>query len=71
MDLEGVAVTVEKGMRRIIVGDCLAENIFNQMDPDIPLEGEFETVVVQALTCLYKDYRCFRFTGGFEYEDKC
>lgn len=58
-------------MRRIIVGDCLAKNIFNQMDPDIPLEAEFESVVVRALTCLYKGYRCFRFTGGFEYEGKC
>ena len=58
-------------MRRFIVGECLAKNIFDQMDPDVPLEAEFASVVVRALTCLYKGYRCFQFTGGLEYEEKC
>lgn len=56
-------------MKQIIVGECALQNIFNQLDPDIPREAEFEATVVRALTCLYKNYRCFRFTGGFHFED--
>lgn len=56
-------------MKRIIVGECVLQNIFNQLDPDVPLEAEFEATVVRALTCLYKNYMCFRFTGGFQYDE--
>lgn len=56
-------------MKQIIVGECVLQNIFNQVDPDVPREAEFEATVVRALNCLYKKYRCFRFTGGFHFED--
>jgi hypothetical protein len=58
-------------MKRLMVGDCAVENIFALADPDVPLEAEFELTVMKVLGCLYKDYRCFRFTGGFEYDGKC
>lgn len=58
-------------MKRLVVGECIIQNIFNLADPDVPMEAEFELMVVKALTCLYKEYQCFRFTGGFAYEDDC
>ena len=58
-------------MKRFVVGECALENIFDMADPDVPSEAEFELTVMRALKCLYKDYVCFRFTGGFFYEDQC
>lgn len=57
-------------MRRVVVGGCTPENIFEMNDPSIPGETEFEYSVAEALTCLYPNYTCVVFGGSFQYDDR-
>jgi len=52
-------------MRRIVVGACDPGRILRLADPDEPTEPEFEYCVAQILTCLYPQYHCIVFSGGF------
>lgn len=52
-------------MKKIVVGECTAQNIFNVCDPDAQCETEVEFFACKALTCLYKQYKCFLFGGSF------
>jgi hypothetical protein len=55
-------------MRTILVGNCEPNHLYSALDPDGPSEVEFESQVVQALSCIYPNYRCIVFGGGFKYE---
>lgn len=61
---------MEQSMRTILVGDCAIEHLYEMTDPDAPTEVEFESQVVQALTCIYANYHCIVFGGSFELENR-
>lgn len=52
-------------MRKLLTGDCHADNIFHLVDPTAFLEIDFEAEVVKALTCLLPEYWCGVFAGTF------
>lgn len=52
-------------MRRIVVGDCQQDQLLRLLDPDAPSEAEFEAKVAKTLACLFPEYRCIVFSGGF------
>ena len=52
-------------MRTIFIGECNPERTFLLVDPDSPVESEFEYQVVRALSCAYPSYRCVTFGGTF------
>jgi hypothetical protein len=56
-------------MKIFISGACQPENIFTLMDPTAFSEAEFEAHVVSALSCVYKDYFCIPFRGGFKFDE--
>lgn len=52
-------------MRRIVVGDCHQERLLKLLDPDAPSEAEFENKVAKTLACVFPEYWCIVFSGGF------
>jgi hypothetical protein len=54
-------------MKRLIVGECHADHLFQMSDPD-SLEIDFEANVVKALSCAFPSYRCIVFGGSFQYD---
>lgn len=57
-------------MRTILLGECLPENSYDMADPDARTEAEFEYAVARALTCVYSNYECIVFGGGFRYDNE-
>jgi len=57
-------------MRTIMVGDCSPERVYQLSDPDAPNETEFEYTVARILSCVYPDFLCIVFGGGFKYDDR-
>jgi hypothetical protein len=55
-------------MRRLFTGSCSPENIFEIRDPSVLTETEFEAWVVKGLLCMFPNYRCVIFSGGFANE---
>jgi len=56
------------GVKVFISGACVSENIYTLIDPTVLSEAEFETHVVAALTCVYGEYFCIPFRGGFVFD---
>src|ERR1700685_921247 len=52
-------------MSTILVGDCSETNLFQLWDADAAKEAEFEYIVAKTLMCIYPNYRCIVFGGGF------
>lgn len=52
-------------MKKLLMGECNKDNIFQLVDPTAFLEIDFEAEVVKALTCLLPDYWCGVFAGTF------
>lgn len=52
-------------MRRLFTGTCKPENMFEIRDPSATTESEFESWVVKGLMCMFPNYQCIIFTGGF------
>jgi hypothetical protein len=57
-------------MRTVLVGDCAVGLSFRADDPDAPNEDEIEYAAVKALSCIYTEYDCVVFTGGFRYDEQ-
>ena len=57
-------------MRTILVDECATDRLYRLTDPDAPNEPQFEFSVVRALSCVYSDFRCIVFGGGFRYDDR-
>jgi hypothetical protein len=57
-------------VKTLVIGDCAAENIFDLVDPDAPLESDVEALAVRALSCLFPKHQCVVFTGSFLHEDR-
>lgn len=55
-------------MKKLLIGECHEDNIFNLVDPTGFLEIEFEAEVVRALSCLFPEYWCGVFAGTFVLE---
>ena len=55
-------------MRTFVNGTCEPANIFAQVDPTSFSEAEFEVHVLKAFQCIFSDYHCIPFRGGFEFE---
>jgi hypothetical protein len=55
-------------MRRLFTGVCSPESIFEIRDPSAITESEFESWVVKGLICMFPNYHCVVFTGGFRHE---
>jgi len=55
-------------VRQIVVGEGAQARIFRLSDPDAPSEAEFECRVANVLCCIYPEYRCGLFSGGFRLE---
>lgn len=55
-------------MKKLLIGECHSDNIFQLVDPTQYIEGDFEAEVVKALTCLMPDYFCGVFAGAFTLE---
>lgn len=56
-------------MSAIVIGPCSKDNIYRIWDADAASETEFECLVAKALTCVYPEYQCIVFGGGFKLED--
>lgn len=54
-------------MSTILIGNCEAGNLYHLWDADAAREPEFEYIVAKALMCVYPDYRCAVFNGGFRF----
>lgn len=57
-------------MKTLMIGSCAPDRVYRLADPDAPYEVEFEAAAVRVLSCLYSNYQCIVFTGGFRYEDR-
>jgi hypothetical protein len=57
-------------MSTILVGECSEENLFHLWDADAAREPEFEYIVAKALMCVYPNYKCIIFGGGFRFYDQ-
>lgn len=55
-------------MKVFVNGSCEPANIFTLIDPSSFSEAEFEVHVLNALRCVYRDYHCIPFRGGFEFD---
>ncbi|MBX5494810.1 MAG: hypothetical protein IRZ15_05700 [Bryobacteraceae bacterium] len=55
-------------MKVVVVGECESANIYESWDPDEPDEIEVEGYAAKALSCIYPDYLCCVFDGGFLFE---
>jgi hypothetical protein len=55
-------------MRRLFTGTCAPQNIFESRDPSGLTESEFESWVVKGLICMFPNYLCVVFSGGFSHE---
>jgi hypothetical protein len=55
-------------MKRLAIGECNDDDIFNLVDPTSFVEVSFEAEVVKAFTCLEPDYWCGVFAGAFTLE---
>lgn len=57
-------------MRTLVVGECAPEHSYDITDPDERTESAFEYAVARAVPCVYRDYQCIVFTGGFRYDNE-
>jgi hypothetical protein len=57
-------------VRKLLVGQCHENNIYQSVDPTQYLEVDFEAEVIKALSCLLPDYFCGVFAGAFTLEDE-
>lgn len=57
-------------MKRVLVGECAPDHVFQLSDPDARSESEFEFAVAKALSCLFGAYRCVVFGGSFRYDER-
>lgn len=55
-------------MKIFVSGACEAQNIFTLVDPTSFSEKDFELHTLGALRCVYPDYHCVPFRGGFEFD---
>ena len=55
-------------MSTILVGNCAKENLYQLWDADAASETEFEYIVAKTLICVYPQYHCIVFGGGFKLE---
>lgn len=51
-----------------MLAPCDPDHVFTMSDPDTPSETDFEALCVRALSCLFPQYRCIVFGGGFDYD---
>lgn len=56
-------------MSTILIGNCEDQNLYHLWDADAAREAEFEYVVAKALMCIYPDYKCVVFNGGFRFDN--
>ena len=56
-------------MRTFISGACTADKIYSLVDPSGFSEDHFEQHVMAALTCVYPEYHCVPFRGGFAFDE--
>lgn len=56
-------------MKTFISGECTADKIFALIDPTSFSEAEFEGHVRAALTCVFPEYHCVSFRGGFSFDE--
>jgi hypothetical protein len=56
-------------MSTILIGKCEEGNLYHLWDADAAREPEFEYKVAKALMCVYPDYKCIVFNGGFRFYD--
>jgi hypothetical protein len=56
------------GMKVFVKGSCTPENTYTLADPTTFSKGEFESHVLAALRCVYPEYYCIPFRGGFEFD---
>lgn len=57
-------------MKTLMLGTCAPDHVYQMTDPDAPYETELEAASVRALSCLYPQYECIVFGGGFEHEGR-
>jgi hypothetical protein len=57
-------------MTKLLVGECLNDDIFEVLDPDALNEIEVEHATVRALSCNYRSHFCFVFTGRFKHNGR-
>lgn len=57
-------------MRTILVGECRDDSLYRLSDPDAPNETALEHWVARALSCVYSNFRCIVFGGGFRHEGR-
>lgn len=57
-------------MKHLVTTNGSTSSVFNLLDPDEPLEREFEKAVIQALPLTFKGYQCFKFNGTFEHDGR-
>jgi hypothetical protein len=55
-------------VKKLVLGECNDDNIYDLVDPTGFGETSFEAEVVKALTCLQPDYVCGVFAGTFVLE---
>lgn len=57
-------------VKRMFVGRCSPDTLFELNDPDGFSEAAFEACVVKGLACAFPAYQCVIFTGSFSHEGK-
>jgi hypothetical protein len=57
-------------VRTILVGECVNDHLYRIEDPDAPSESQFEFFAAKAFSCMYCEYQCIVFGGGFKYDDR-
>ena len=56
-------------MSTLLIGTCEEGNLYHLWDADAAREPDFEYKVAKALMCVYPDYKCIVFNGGFRFYD--
>ena len=57
-------------MKKMFVGSCSPETLFELRDPDSVSEIAFEVWVVRGLSCAFPKYKCIMFGGTFIHEGR-
>lgn len=57
-------------MKRMFVGTCSPDTLFELVDPDSLSEAAFEASVIKGLACTFPAYQCIVFTGSFTHEGR-
>jgi hypothetical protein len=52
-------------MSTFVVGECAADNLYQRWDADATSETQLEYIVAKAMSCVYPQYNCIVFGGGF------